>query len=302
MDRILAAEVFVATVEQGSITAAATALNMSRSMASRYLSEMESWAGNRLLHRSTRKISLTSTGEDVLSDCRQLLAIANNLPDQHTTEDLPPKGNLRISCSQFLAQSILPTILQRFLRDYPHICIDIHISNDAVNLVEQRIDLAIRITNALDPNLIARPLGKCSSVLCATSSYLESAGVPQTPQQLIDHNCLTYSYFGNSLWHFHDQQSDNQQSSEMTVPVSGNLSANESMTLMESTLLGMGISHQPKFVATPYLQSGQLQQVLVDYTLEQMNISGIYQSRKNQPRPLRLLLDHLVEEFAVLDL
>ncbi len=297
MDRILAAEVFVATVEHGSITAAASTLDMSRSMASRYLSEMENWAGNRLLHRSTRKISLTGTGEEVLRDCRQLLAIAHNLPDQHSTEDQPPRGNLRVSCSQFLAQSILPGILQGFLQRYPHICLDIHISNDAVNLVEQRIDLALRITNNLDPNLIARPLGKCSSVLCATRHYLEQTGTPQTPQQLTDHNCLTYSYFGNSLWHFRSIRGE-----EITIPVSGNLSANESMTLMESTLLGMGISHQPKFVAQPYFENGRLQQVLADYPLEQMNISGIYQSRKHQPRPLRVLLDYLVDAFVGLDL
>lgn len=295
MDRILAAEVFITAIDQGSITAAAKSLKMSRSMASRYISAMEEWAGSQLLHRSTRKISLTSAGEEVLGDCRELMNIANKLPDKFSVDSPEPRGVLRISCSQFIAQCVLPQVLQQFLTDYPHILIDIHISNDAVNMIEQRIDLAIRISNNLDPNLIARTLGYCSSVLCATEQYLAKAGTPTTPQQLLQHNCLSYSFFGNSLWQF------SREEEQYSVPIRGNLSANESMTLLETTLLGLGISHQPKLAAQPFIDSGALQQVLSSYTLQPMTISGIYLSRKNQSRPLRLLLDHLVSTFSQLD-
>ncbi|MBY0419462.1 MAG: LysR family transcriptional regulator, partial [Pararheinheimera sp.] len=172
MDRIKAAEVFVCIVEQGSLVGAAQALDMSRSMVTRYLAEMEQWASAQLMHRSTRKLTLTAAGEKAFSHCRSLLDLAKEVATPLKQNPVAvPEGTIRISCSQFVAEDLLPAVVDAFLDDYPKVRIDVHVSNQVTHLVEDRIDLAIRISYELDPNLIARPLGVCRSVLCATDDY-----------------------------------------------------------------------------------------------------------------------------------
>ncbi|MEC5321073.1 LysR family transcriptional regulator [Brenneria populi subsp. brevivirga] len=292
MDRITAAEVFVTIVERGSMIAAAETLDMSRAMVTRYLAEMESWAEARLLHRTTRKLSLTDAGEKTLARCRQMLALTAEMRVEAETDDAAPGGLLRLSCAQSLAQGALGMAITAFLRRYPRVAIDLQMNNRAVNLVEDRIDLALRITNELDPNLIARPLASCESVLCASPAYLNERGIPRQLADLSVHNCLTYTYFGKSLWHF------SRGDEEFTIPVGGNLSGNESMVLLSGALEGAGIALQPRYSATPYLASGQLVALLPEYRPQAMGIYGIYASRRQMPAALRALLDFLVEWFA----
>lgn len=292
MDRITAAQVFVTIVDRGSMIAAAEALMMSRAMVTRYLAQMEQWAGARLLHRTTRKLSLTDAGERTLERCRQMLALAEemDLVESERGDDI--RGLLRITCSQSLGQTALIGAVTQYLQRYPKAAVDLQMNNRAVNLVEERIDLALRITNELDPNLIARPLSTCSSVVCASPAYLAAHGTPRHPQELATHNCLTYSYFGKSLWHFDSQEG------ESVVAVSGNLSANESVVLLAGTLQGAGISLQPYYSAAPLLHRGDLVELLPGYTPQVMGVYGIYTSRRQMPATLRTMLDFLVEWFA----
>ena len=292
MDRITAAQVFVEIAERGSMVAAATALDMSRAMVTRYLAQMEQWAGARLLHRSTRRLSLTDAGDETLLRCRQMLELAAAMAVQSDGGADSPQGMLRIACSQTLAQTALAPAAAQYLRRYPRAAIDLQIENRAVNLVEQRIDLALRITNALEPNLIARQLGHCASVVCAAPSYLAARGIPRRAEDLAAHNCLTYTYFGKSLWQF------SRDGAALSVPVSGNLSANESLVLMVATVEGAGISMQPLFSVAPLIASGQLVALLPDYQPQEMGIYGIYTSRQHMPPVLRTMLDFLVEWFA----
>ena len=293
MDRIKAAEVFVAIAERHSMAAAAEALDMSRAMVTRYLAEMEDWAAARLLHRSTRRLSLTPAGELALARCRQLLALAGEvaLGGAAGAADDEPHGLLRISTSQSLAQACLVPAVASFLQRYPRTQIDLHIDNRAVNLVAERIDLAVRISNELDPNLIARRLGQCASVVCAAPAYLERCGRPQQLQDLTRHNCLTYSYYGKSLWQFE------VQGQPQSVAVGGNLSANESVVLLQATLEGSGISLQPLFSARPYLESGRLRALLPECRPQLLGIHGVYGSRRHMPLALRALLDWLATCF-----
>ncbi|CNI19494.1 LysR family transcriptional regulator [Yersinia frederiksenii] len=292
MDRITAAEVFVAIVERGSMIAAADALEMSRAMVTRYLAQMEQWAGARLLHRTTRKLSLTHAGEATLERCRRMLEFAQDMDLVEGQENDELQGLLRISCSQSLGQSALVVAVTEYLRCYPQVAVDLQMNNRAINLVEERIDLALRITNDLDPNLIARPLTTCHSVVCASPSYLSAKGTPKEPQDLAVHNCLTYSYFGKSLWHFE------QQGAKSSVAVGGNLSANESVVLLSGALEGAGITLQPSYSAAPYISRGELVKLLPDYQPQAMGIYGIYTSRRQMPATLRTMLDFLVVWFA----
>jgi DNA-binding transcriptional LysR family regulator len=292
MDRLIAAQVFVAINERGSLIAAADALDMSRAMVTRYLAQMENWAGARLLHRTTRKLGLTSAGEATLARCRQMLEVASQMPVAADAKEDEPQGMLRISCSQSLAQDVLAPALAEYLRRYPRTAIDLQISNKLVNLVEERIDLAIRITNQLDPNLIARPLANCASVICASPAYLRGHGTPLRVEDLALHNCLTYSYFGKSLWEFeHGDQ-------PVSVPVSGNLSANESGVLLQAAVHGAGITMQPELSAMPLIADGRLVALLPRYQPRGMGVYGVYASRQHQSATLRTMLDFLVQWFA----
>mgnify|MGYP006185481545 FL=1 len=292
MDRLTATRVFVEVVERGSQTAAAEALEMSRAMVSRYLGELETWVGARLLHRTTRKLSLTGAGEQLLGQCREMLAMADAMQSVSRTDEAAPRGTLRIACSQSLAQAWLVHALDDFTRLYPQVSVDLLVGSQAVNLVEARIDLALRITNQLDPNLIARQLAVCRSVVCATPAYLARHGTPQRPEDLAQHNCLSYAYFGRSIWEF------SRAGEPHAVAVSGNLSANESMVLLEAVLADIGISLQPRYSVGAHLRSGALVQLLPDYEPQQLGIHALYGTRRQMPPALRALLDFLVERLA----
>lgn len=292
MDRVTAAEVFVCIAERRSMTAAADALGMSRAMVTRYLAQMEQWAGARLLHRTTRRLSLTEAGEESLARCRRMLEVAGEMATATIAGADVPRGLLRVACAQSLAQTMLAAAVTEFLRRHPLTAIDLHIDARPVNLVEERIDLAIRITNDLDPNLIARPLGRCASVVCAAPAYLAAHGAPHSAQELGAHNCLTYSYFGKSLWEFE------HRGERIAVPVSGTLSANESHVLLAAALEGAGIVMQPAYSVAPLIEQGRLVALLPDFAPQSMGVHGIYGSRRQMPAALRALLDFLVERFA----
>ena len=292
MDRLTATRVFVEVVERGSQTAAADALEMSRAMVSRYLGELETWVGARLLHRTTRKLSLTGAGEQLLGQCREMLAMAEAMQSVSRADEAAPRGTLRIACSQSLAQAWLVHALDDFTRLYPQVSIDLLVGSQAVNLVEARIDLALRITNQLDPNLIARQLAVCRSVVCATPAYLARHGTPQRPEELAQHNCLSYAYFGRSIWEF------SRAGEPHAVAVSGNLSANESMVLLEAVLADIGISLQPRYSVGAHLRSGALVQLLPDYEPQQLGIHALYGTRRQMPPALRVLLDFLIQRLA----
>ncbi|SFV06977.1 LysR family transcriptional regulator [Pseudoduganella namucuonensis] len=292
MDRLTAAKVFREIAERGSMIAAAEALDMSRAMVTRYLAEMEEWCGVRLLHRTTRRVSLTAAGEQTLARCREMLAMADDMVAAGQADPLAPHGLLRVASSHSLAQTALAGAVAAFLLRHPRVSIDLQVDNRAVNLVEQRIDLAVRITNELDPGLIARRLGDCDSVVVAAPAYLERRGAPRTAAELAGHNCLTYSYFGKSVWRFA------WEGESVQVPVGGNLSANESMALLAAAVEGAGVALQPRFAAAPLLADGKLVELLPDHRPQQMGIYGIYSSREHMPPALRAMLDHLLDWFA----
>ncbi|CRR27362.1 D-malate degradation protein R [Pseudomonas aeruginosa] len=158
--------------------------------------------------------------------------------------------------------------------------------------MEERIDLALRIANQLDPNLIARRLGECRSVICAAPDYLRRHGTPRRPEDLALHNCLTYSYFGRSLWQFE------RDGEPISVPVGGSLSANESTVLLEAAAAGAGISQQPLYSAAPLIRSGRLVALLPEWSPQVLGIHAVYASRRQMPPALRALLDFLVERMA----
>ena len=292
MDRLTALRVFVCVVEQGSLSGAGERLEMSRAMVSRYLAELEQWMGARLLHRTTRRLSLTGPGEEALNRARAMLALGEEMEQLAVRSDEAPKGQLRITSSYSISDALLVEAANAYLARYPGAAIDILLLDRTVNLVEERIDLAVRITNDLDPNLVARRLGTCHSVVCASPAYLARHGTPQRVQDLALHNCLTYTYFGKSLWEFEGADGP------VSVPVSGNLSANISNLLLKATLEGAGISLQPRYSVQAELASGALIPLLGQWQPKRLGVYGIYGTRKQMSPLLRSFLDFLIERMA----
>lgn len=290
MDRVIAAQVYNRICELGSLSAAARALGISRPMVSRYLEQMEKWAGTRLVHRSTRKLTLTPAGEKVLQKTRNLTRLSQEIEDQSTKET--PSGTLRVACAHFTAMQMVAPMLADFLAQYPKVRVEMDVNNHPVSLVGERIDLAIRITDNPEPGMIARRLGECRSVLCASPDYLAANGTPDTLEDLAQHNCLHYSFFAGQSWNFVTDAGEVE-----SVAVSGNLSASISSLLMDAAIHHCGIAMLPEWEAQPALDSGKLVPVLGDLTPKPIGIFGIYQSRDYQPAAQRLFLDALGESL-----
>ncbi|WP_448132947.1 LysR family transcriptional regulator [Stenotrophomonas rhizophila] len=292
MDRMTAMNVFVEVVERGSLTAAADALDMSRAMVTRYLAEVERWLGARLLHRTTRRISLTGPGEAALLRFQQMLAIGDELHGELATDNPEPHGLIRVTASVSFGQIHLAAAVADFVKRYPLTRVELLLVDRVVNLVEERVDIAVRISRAIDPALIARRLAPCRSVLCAAPSYLAERGAPTTADALAAHNCLTHHYVGKSVWHL---QRDGRA---IAVAVGGNISANEASLLLEAVRAGAGIAMLPTYQIAPLLHSGELIEVLPDYQVEGLGIHAVYASRRQLPTIMRSFLDFLVERFA----
>ncbi|MET6677570.1 LysR family transcriptional regulator [Citrobacter amalonaticus] len=284
MDRVMAAMVFNHICDLGSLSAAARALGLSRPMVSRYLDEMEKWAGARLIHRSSRKLTITPAGEEALMKTRTLAQLSQAI-GAASAADIPA-GTLRVACAHFTAMHILAPVLPDFLARYPELRIEVEINNQPVSLVGERIDVAIRITDNPEPGTIARRLGDCESVLCASEAYLRQHGTPQTLEELTQHNCLYYSGFAGKSWHFL-----NEQGEAVSVAIKGNLSAGISSLLCESALAGMGIALVPEKEAREGLAQGRLVRLLPTLQPRRLAVYGLYLSREHQPAGLRLFLE-----------
>ncbi|XWJ90867.1 LysR family transcriptional regulator [Phytobacter ursingii] len=291
MDRIMAAMTYNRICELGSLSAAARSLGISRPMVSRYLDEMEKWAGARLIHRSTRRLTLTPAGEKILEKTRQLASLSQDIEGDATR--LTPSGTLRIACAHFTATHLLGPVIPSFLARYPALRIEVDINNQPVSLVGERIDLAIRITNAPEPGVIARALGECRSVLCASPGYLAKAGRPETPDDLARHNCLHYSRFSGQSWAFRDPHKGT-----VAIAVHGNFSAGISSLLCDMAMADVGLALVPEIEARAGLESGRLVNVLPQLEPQPLGIYGLYQSRDHQHAALGLFLDAVKQYLA----
>ena len=292
MDKLNAMQVFVAVVDCGSQSAAADRLDLSRPVVSRYLAELEAWAGTRLMHRTTRKLSLTAAGSETLTRCRQVLALTSDMRAAVAEREEAPQGLLRITVSTSFAQAQLAPAVAEYVKRHPGVAIDMVVLDRAVNLVDERIDLAIRITNDLDPNLIARRLTVCRSVVCASKAYLREHAAPRRLEELSLHNCLTHTYYGKTVWHFE------RAAQPVAIAVSGNISANDSTSIVQAALSGAGVALLPTYLAAPLIRAGHLVVLLPQAKPRELSIHAVYASRKHMSAALRTMLDFLAERFA----
>lgn len=290
MDRLSAAKVFVDVACTRSFTATAERLEMSRPMVTRYIEAMEDWLQTRLLHRTTRKISLTTSGESCLKEVQAWLEQAESLTSlTASTEAL--SGTIRIAASMSFGFSQLMPALKGFMQIHPGVKIDIDLQDSVADLTEQSIDLAIRIASNPDPSLIGKPIAICESVIVASPEYLQGKSRIRKPQDLSGHECLGYKNFERHIWHL------SKQKDFESVDIQCRLTANETTVLLHAALCGAGISLQPTYLANKYIQEKKLSQVLPEWKPNDLKIYALYSSRKHLPQTVRALIDYLADCF-----
>lgn len=287
--------IFERVVSTGSFTAAAADLRMSKGAVSRHISSLEEELGVRLLNRTTRRLSLTPTGEEVLLGAERLLEVAEDVEAIASETAGTIGGLLRVSGPITFAINELSPYLSEFMTRYPDVKLDFDLTDHSVDFVEGGYDVGVRIGQLKDSSLIVRQLAPIQRYVVAAPAYLEKHGVPKVPEDLRNHNCLRYSLDPHfNRWRF--VGSDGQ---EHVIPVSGSLSATTSEALIAPLLGGHGIANWPDFILYSYVASGQLVQLLPDYTAEpRLTLQVIYGARRHLPGKARAFIDFMVEKFG----
>ena len=293
MTEIGAIPVFVAVADHGGFAAAARHLGITKSAVSKRIGVLEAHLGTLLFHRSTRSISLTEAGEAFLAHAAQALDAAQKAEDAVSALQGRPVGLLRLSTPMSFGQLHVAPLITAFLRNYPEIRLDLTMDDKLVDLVEGGIDVALRAGTLEDSSLIARRLAPIHSVVVAAPEYLSQSGIPNSPEDLLAHTCLHYSYSrDHTEWRFAGPNGD------VRVQTSGILRVNNSEALCTALLDGLGIGRLPTFIAGAHLTSGRLVRVLPDYRLPEQALYAVFPERKHMPAKVRAFLDFVVERIG----
>ena len=293
MDLLDSMGVYVSAVEKGSLSAAAAACGISATMAGNHLRTLEKRLGMQLLNRTTRRQQLTAFGEDYYTRCKEILRLVSETDAQAQNLQLAPAGKLRVTAPVTFGTEALMPALAVFLERYPQVSVDVALCDRVVDLVEERIDVAIRIGELPDSTaLIARPLAPYRLMICASPDYLARRGTPARPEELSRHECLAFSTAALE----HLRLSGEEGASR--VPVSGRLQVNQGQALRVAALHGMGIVLQPSILLEADVSAGRLVQLFPRHELPSRPMSVVYlQDRYRSPK-LRSFVDFLTERFA----
>lgn len=293
MDSLRDMVVFARVVERRSFTGAAADLGVSKSAVSKQVSRLEDRLGARLLHRTTRKLSLTEAGSAFFERCGRILEEAQAAEEEVGELAAVPRGRLRVAAPMTFGVLHLATVMPDFLTGNPEISVDIDLDDRQVDLVRDGYDLAIRIGNLADSALVARVIAPSRHVICASPDYLARHGAPEKPSDLGRHNCFCYTYSSRV-----DEWQLRGPSGPEVVSVSGNLRSNNGDLLLQATLAGAGILTSPTFIVGGDIAAGRLVEVLPGYMLEDYGIYAVYAHRRHLLPKVRAFIDYLIERFG----
>jgi len=296
MDKFQEMRVFSAVVDAGSFVAAAAALPASKAAVSRYVSELEQRLGVRLLHRTTRRLSLTEEGEVFHARCREILSSIEASEAEISTRTGSASGLLKISVPLSFGVKHLAGLWAAFMTAHPQVSLDVNLSDRAVDLVDEGFDLAIRIARLPDSSLISRKIASTRLVLCASPRYLRRRGKPRDPLALREHDVIAYTLLAMG-----DQWSFDGPDGPVTVKVAPRLRSNNGDTCIAAALNGAGVILQPTFLVSEHLAAGTLVELLPRYRSIELGIFALYPSRKFVAPKVRLLIDHVSRAFAGAD-
>lgn len=280
---------FVAVAETESFTAAAKQLNISTAQVSRQVSALEARLATKLLHRTTRKVSVSEAGNIYYQHCRQILEDLKSAEDAISDMQSHPTGKLKITAPVTYGEATIAPLVNSFLKRYPDLHVEINLSNLKKDLIEEGFDIAIRQGNLNDSSMMAKRLSSRTFYVCAAPDYLEAHGVPEKPADLEKHNCLQSM---NEYWYFQ------VNGKPRNVRLSGNLRSNNGHALLNAALQGIGIVQLPGDYVCPHVESGDLQVLLEEYRAPDQGVWALYPQNRNLSSKVRLLLDYLAEELG----
>ncbi len=287
-------EAFTFAVKTGSFTAAAEQLGLSKSYVSKQVSQLENDLGVRLLYRTTRKLSLSHDGEQFYQHCKLIMAEADKARAEAMDSHDKPRGVIKLTIPQSFVLSEAGSVLIKFQNEYPDIELEIMTSGSNIDLIEESIDLALRIGELEDSTMMCRKLIDCEFQVVASRKYIEQHGVPDQPKELTQHNCLIYSASQLSRqWPFRLPGGET-----ISVNVQGSLSCNDGQYILNGALNGMGICFGPSIMFKHHIDKNELCLLLEDYYLPAVSISAIYPLNRNLSRRVRLLIDFLAQELS----
>lgn len=285
--------IFARVVEAGSFAQAARRIGSSRSAVSKAVAKLEKSLGAHLLNRTTRHLSLTEIGASVAEHCARMLEEASEAEKVVGSLSGEVRGILRVSASVAFGTLHVAPALAEFLPLHPELKIDLSITDRWVNLAEEGYDLAIHVTSDPQPNLVARPLAPIRRKLCATPDYFQRRGVPQSPADLVSHNCLDYTRSGEpGRWRF------NGPGGEISVPINGPLHVDDDEALSQAVLGGLGVGLLPTFIIGKDLQNGRLQAVLSEYIPVERHVYAMYLPTRHLPSKVRVFIDFMISHIG----
>lgn len=284
--------VFARVADLGSFTAAAESLRLSKSAVSKHMARLEQRLGTKLIQRTTRRLVVTESGRAVLVHAARLLAEAEAAEAAAQNLQSAPRGLLRVNMPMSFGLAHVAPLLPEFLAAYPEMRLDIGFNDRRVDLLEEEVDVAIRIGDLPDSSLVARRLAPGRIVVCASPDYLARCGVPKEPDQLKWHHCLIYTYLPDpDTWRFGGPAICN-------VRVQGPIRANNGDALRQAALAGLGIVRSPSFIVGPDIAAGRLVPILEDYAEPDSGIHAVYPATRHPTPKLRAFIEFLVEKFG----
>lgn len=294
MDRFLEMQTFNAVVEAGSFVKAADALAMSKAAVSRYIVDMEARLGVRLLHRTTRRLSLTDEGQIFYVRSKELLAELAEAEDEITSRSDAASGLLRVNAPFTFGVLHLAPLWGAFRAQHPKVKLDVTLADRLVDLVDEGYDVAIRIANLENSSLVSKRLATTRMVLCASPQYLKLHGTPKHPGELADHAVISYSYWSTKdEWHFTGPLLE-----AVSVKTNPCIHTNNGDTCRAAALAGQGIILQPSFLVGDDLAAGTLVELIPEFRSLELGIYAVYPTRKHVSPKVRALLDFLTHHFA----
>lgn len=284
---------FVQVFDAGGFSSAARQHGRSKALLSKYVTDLEDYLGVRLMNRTTRKLSLTEAGEAYYREASQLLQQLDDLDATISDQTAEPRGLIRVSAPRNLGETTLAPAIFEFMAQNPLISIDLRLEDRYVDLVDEGIDVALRISTMTDSSLIARKIAPMSHVICASPALLDARFRPRVSDDLRRLPCIIDSNFsGQSNWRFIED------GKPVTVHVSGTVKVNSPVAAMQAALAGLGFAIVPSYLAAPALAAGRLETVLADKAPEGPSLLAVYPHRRHLAGKVRALIDHLVDWFA----
>lgn len=300
MDRLAALEAFAKVAETQSFSEAARRLRSSKSAVSRHVAALEASLGARLFHRTTRSLTLTEAGQDYFARASRILADLDEADASVSQLQAAPRGRLRVNAPMSFGFLHLAPALGDFLARYPEVELDVTLTDRFVDLVDEGVDVAVRIGSLTDSSLVARRLAGIRRVLCASPDYLERRGVPRTPDDLKGHDCLSNTNINITReWRFvHPEDGTASSGKPWPVEVKGRMSANSGDMLRVAALRGHGFVHLPTFIVGDDLRAGTLVSVLEPYVAQDLTLNAVYPTARHLSPKVRAFVDFLAERFG----